>query len=527
MKRDLEFALQEVSASALWRSAPIRAAFLAVVAILAIYASTAASIVAIWIRSETFAHGFIVIPICLWLAWRKRDALAAVEVRPWWPGLALVAAAGALWFVMSAANVLGVRQFALAFMLQAAIVTIIGLKAARVAAFPLAFLLFAVPAGEFMVPTLIDWTADFTVAAIRLSGVPVYREGNHFNIPSGQWSIVDACSGIRYIIAAVMVGTIYAAVAFRSPRRRALFLAASLLVPIVANWLRAYIIVMTGHLSDNRLATGVDHIIYGWIFFGAVMLLLFWVGSYWQEREPAPRSAVADPRPITTIARAPRPFYAAAAAAVAAALIWPPLEAAVDRSAPPGRPSLPAVAASDGWTSVNEPIADWKPVYIGQVAEDWQTFARGNRRVGLYLAYYRAQEFGRGLITSVNVLTTPDSWMWKLTASGNGEVAWLGAPIAVDRAELTGRRMKLEAYRLYWIDGRVTASPYEVKARQAWSKLAGRGDDAALIVFYTESSSNEGAQRLLGEFAAAMSPAIERALAAARKSGREDAPSQR
>ena len=55
-----------------------------------------------------------------------------------------------------------------------------------------------------------------------------------------------------------------------------MFVAASILVPIVANWLRAYMIVMIGHLSNNKLAVGVDHIIYGWVFFGIVMLLLFW-----------------------------------------------------------------------------------------------------------------------------------------------------------------------------------------------------------------------------------------------------------
>ena len=82
-----------------------------------------------------------------------------------------------------------------------------------------------------------------------------------------------------------MVGTIYVAVAYRSTLRRALFIVASILVPIVANWLRAYMIIMLGHLSNNKIAVGVDHIIYGWIFFGVVMMLLFWVGSFWQEAD--------------------------------------------------------------------------------------------------------------------------------------------------------------------------------------------------------------------------------------------------
>ena len=143
------------------------------------------------------------------------------------------------------------------------------------------------PLGEVLVPTLMDWTATFTVAALRASGVPVYQEGNFLVIPSGMWSIVEACSGLRYLIASLMVGCLYAYLSYRSPGRRVAFIAASLVLPIFANWLRAYMIVMLGHLSNNRLAVGVDHLIYGWIFFGLVMVLLLWIGSRWREDDPA------------------------------------------------------------------------------------------------------------------------------------------------------------------------------------------------------------------------------------------------
>ena len=231
---------------------------------------------------------------------------------------------------MSLADVLGVKQFALAFMLQAAVISVLGLRVAGVLALPLAFLLFAVPAGEVFVPTMIDWTADFTVAALRLSGVPVYREGNFFSIPSGNWSVIEACSGVRYLIASVMVGVVYAAIAYRSWSRRIAFFLTSILVPLVANWLRAYLIVMMAHLSNNKLAVGVDHLIYGWVFFGFVMLLLFWAGSFWAEGEaPAPGGA----KGVTgqwsiplKVGVMPSRFYAVAVAAIAIAALWRPVE---------------------------------------------------------------------------------------------------------------------------------------------------------------------------------------------------------
>src|SRR3712207_2283490 len=118
-------------------------------------------------------------------------------------------------------------------MIEAGIVAVVGLRVAREAAFPLAFLLFAIPFGEFLIPTLIDRTADFTVMALSASGVPVYREANHFVIPSGAWSVVEACSGLRYLIASLMIGVVYAVVSYRSTRRRLAFIAAALVVPIV------------------------------------------------------------------------------------------------------------------------------------------------------------------------------------------------------------------------------------------------------------------------------------------------------
>ena len=113
--------------------------------------------------------------------------------------------------------------------------------------------------------------------------MPIFREGNFLTIPSGTWSIVEACSGLRYLIASFMVGSLFAYLSYRSPIRRAAFVAASLAVPIVANWVRAYMIIMLGHLTSNRLAVGADHLIYGWVFFGVVMVLLFWIGAKWRE----------------------------------------------------------------------------------------------------------------------------------------------------------------------------------------------------------------------------------------------------
>jgi exosortase A len=517
MKRDLEFAVGRPPVSAWWQAAPVQGVALAIAGILLAFWSTTQSIVATWIRSETFVHGFVVVPLCIWLAWRRRADLAAVDARPWWWGLAFVVGAGALWLVAATANVHALTQFALAFMLQAAIVTIVGLRVGLILAFPLAFLLFAVPTGEFLLPTLMDWTADFTIAALRLSGVPVYREANSFIIPTGAWSVVEACSGVRYLIASVMVGTIYAAVAYRSARRRALFIAAAIVVPILANWIRAYMIVMLGHLSNNRLAVGVDHLIYGWLFFGVVMLLLFWIGSFWQE--PGAESTVSA---VTSTLRAPtaaswRPLFSAAVASIIAAIVWLPVDAVVQRGVSTAALALAPIEPVRGWATAKMPILDWKPRYAGYATDLQQTFESEGRRVGLYIAYYRSQSKGHELVTSSNSLARRADGDWNQLGSRLEPVPWNGREVDGERIALAGRLGKLEIYRLYWIAGQITSNDYVAKAWLALSKLTGRGDDSALVVIYTPADDH--AAETAHKFASDMSPAIERALATARAAG--------
>ncbi len=250
------------------------------------YWDTARAMVAIWARSDTYAHAFIVPPISLWLIWRRRDELALLRPEPTLWFILPLGVITLLWLMGELTAVNALTQFALVATLILAIASILGTRISRQIAFPLAFLLFSVPVGDFMLPRLMEWTAWFTVLALRASGIPVYQEGLQFVIPSGNWSVVEACSGVRYIIASVTVGTIFAYLNYVTLRRRLVFIAVSFIVPVVANWLRAYMIVMIGHLSGNKLAVGVDHLIYGWVFFGIVIMTMFAIGAKWSENAP-------------------------------------------------------------------------------------------------------------------------------------------------------------------------------------------------------------------------------------------------
>ena len=264
----------EIRERKVWRNA-IFALTIILLSIFVLYLSTFIGMVSIWERSETFTHGFLVLPITLWLIWRKRTLLALRQPKPDFLLIIPIFLTSLIWLLGDLVAINSVTQLAVICLIVLSVFAVLGWSVTSVIIFPLGFLFFAVPLGEFLLPLLMEWTAKFTVVAIRLSGIPVYQEGLQFVISSGNWSVVEACSGVRYLISSLMIGTLYAYLNYKSLSRRIIFICVSIVVPVLANWLRAYFIVMLGHFSGNKLAVGFDHIIYGWVFFGVVIFLMF------------------------------------------------------------------------------------------------------------------------------------------------------------------------------------------------------------------------------------------------------------
>ena len=502
-----------------WRLA-LPALLLLLAWVLFLYRDTAIAMVSIWDRSDTFAHGFLVPPIVLWLIWRQRHAIAAQQIQPALWALLPVACATLVWLLGDLAAVNAVTQLALVALMILSVPAVLGRSVTRQMIFPLGFLFFAVPIGEFVMPQLMVWTADFTVFALRLSGVPVYREGLQFVIPSGNWSVVEACSGVRYLIASITVGTLFAYLNYQSTKRRILFVIVSILVPIVANWLRAYMIVMLGHLSGNKLAVGVDHLVYGWVFFGIVMMLMFVIGGRWAEPEKMVSVGASRRTPPLPMVTAARVWAITACFAVVLALpqiaLW-----AMDQGESTRPVSLvaPAALASEWQSAASSVAGGFKPAFQNPSGEISSTYASQGRTVGLYLGYYRNQNYDRKLVSSNNSLVPSNDLQWAQVEATDREVAIDGKTMVVRTTELRAiasaaqaTNSRLTVWQIYWVNGTLTSSDYLAKAFSAFYRLTGRGDDSAVIIVYTPKDAPGGAATVLASFLTANYPAIDRLL---------------
>jgi exosortase A len=324
-----------------------------------LFRAEAAAAVRVWRESTAYSHCWLVAPIALWLAWDRRGAARGLRPQPTpWPALAVPPLALA-WFAAERLGLMEGRQLAAIGMAEALAVALLGWRLAWIFSAALAYLIFLVPFGAFLVPWLQQVTASFIEAGLELLAIPHVVDAFTIEIPEGTFYVAAACAGLRFLIAAVAYGALFAWLTYRSPWRRLAFLAASVVVPILANGLRALGIVVAGHLIGSAEAATADHLIYGWGFFSAVILLLTLAGlPFRQDFFPSPPRSAA----VAAPAWAGRALLAAGAVLLPAAIA--PLAAiALDRTGALNRTGAVPALALPGFvgTAACQPLGQASP----------------------------------------------------------------------------------------------------------------------------------------------------------------------
>ena len=239
-----------------------------------------------WWNIDTYSHILLILPILAWLVWIRRDEVARVEAQGWWPGFLCCLLGLAICFVGRSADINLIAQLGVIVAFQGATFGIVGFRVGLILAFPLAYMFFLVPFGDEIIPPLQYVTAEMATALTRFSGVETVADGIHIDTPAGLFIVAEECSGVKFLVAMVALGVLVAYSCFASWKRRILFLLACVIVPIVANGIRAWATIFIAQYVGAEAAGSFDHIVYGWFFFGIVIALVLGVAWRWFEREP-------------------------------------------------------------------------------------------------------------------------------------------------------------------------------------------------------------------------------------------------
>ena len=256
-----------------------------VVCFLAAYTPTVMSLIDGPWQTEQEGHGPLIIAASLWLLWQSRDRLKSIAIKPapLWGWTSLIGGL-VLMFLARTQDVLPVEVISIFPVIIGCVLLGAGWKALRAVAFPLGFLIFAVPAPDWAIDAvtvpLKVMISDLVTEALYAAGFPIAQNGVMIMINGYELLVKDACSGMNSIFALSAIGVFYAYAFRRNEKLRSLLLLLSIVpITILANFIRVVTLVLIAYYGGVDLLDGPVHDLTGiGLFVVALVLLVLFDG---------------------------------------------------------------------------------------------------------------------------------------------------------------------------------------------------------------------------------------------------------
>ncbi len=460
------------------------------------------TMLATWWDVSTYNHCLLILPIIYWLVHQRREELVKITPKIWSPGLIWIGVASVGWMLGEAAGVTFAKHLGIIMMLQGAAITLLGATVARGLIFPIAYSFLLVPFGEELVPFLQTITAKMSMILLGWTNIPAFIDGIFISTPTGYFEVAEACSGIKFLIAMVAYGALVGNVCFQSWKRRILFMLASIIVPIIANGIRAFGTIYIAHHSSIDFATGFDHIFYGWFFFAFVLALVMLIGWPFFDRKIDDQMIDGDQLERCHSQKdsglSLQKLAAIMTAVIVAPMLWISVVAA-QSSAVPEKIELPILS---GWVQIEyRPMYEWQPQFAGAshtLLGRYQNASTGEK-VDLSIAVYDKQEDGREIVGyGQGGLVPGTEWAWNrnLKAPSSSSAIQITAPGPVTR----------DIVNFYRIGGVLTGSGSVVKLKTLKAKLLGGDQQAVAVLVSAEKTGDPEAMVAIEKFLADLGP---------------------
>lgn len=500
------------------------------------YADSLRFVVGQW-GSDDYSHGFFVPIISAFLIWQRRHRLAAVGMAPSWWGPVVVLAGLLLYVLGDYATLYVLLHLSLWVVIVGLTLSFIGPMAVRELAFPLSYLLAAVPLPVFLYNALSSqlqlWSSALGVGFLQFVGVTAFREGNVIDLGPVQLQVAEACSGIRYLFPLTSLALLCAYLFRDRMWKRLLLVLSALPISVLVNGLRIGIVGILVEFYGPQAAEGFLHLFEGWVLFMTTLGLLvleMWVLSLvqprpgstgwssqftWQEeRESTPlRSSPADSASTST----DRPMVPAYLGSLALVLPFALVSWSIGerQDIPPDRAPFVDFSMQIGeWQGSPLPV---EPQFISTLRFDDYLLAdyaaAGGGPITLYMTYYRSQKKGQSAHSPQSCIPGGG---WEITSHRTvrlplGDERGLASP--VNRVLIQKDRQKQLV--IYWFKqrDRLLSSEYLVKLYLFWDAMTKGRSDGALIRLSAPvepGSSEQEVENRLMNFARTIQPQLTR-----------------
>lgn len=445
-----------------------------------------------------YDHGPVLLLIALFLFYKRWPKIVVADRGPAWIGVPGLLLAGCAWGMAYVASIQSVEMLLLPVIVAGIILVAMGWRSLLAASLPIAYLYFAMPVWGFLNPLLQALTVFATSQIVALISIPARISGNFVILPNGVFEIASGCSGLSYFISAAAIGVLYAGLYLDGVRRRFLMVAASLMLAVVANWIRVVLIIVAGYQTDmQHYLVAVDHYWFGWVIFGIFLVPLFLLGRRLEHpvEEPITDDQHKSPEPQQTPAGAVRQVRPAALALLLvgslAAMSAAPLAAgAIGGATQPGLPladhskleQLRLPAKVGDWKSASVLSGAWWPAFQNVQFSDSRSYQRGGLAIEAHWLVYLEQRQDAEAINAYNFFAERAVWRqqetWQEAIGGSSAATIPITEALITRSE--GGRKRLTV--TYYVAGELAGAGIDAKLAQIKGILRGRRDAAVLLL---------------------------------------------
>lgn len=467
------------------------------------YADSLVFLFSRWFGTEDYSHGIFVPFISGYLIWQSRHRLSqASKEKSWW-GLAVIALGLVLYVIGELSTLFVILHVSLWVVLVGLAIALLGVRGARAIAFPLGYLLTAIPLPMFFYANLSSklqlWSSSLGVGCLQLVGVMAFREGNVIDLGPVQLQVVEACSGIRYLLPLTSLALLCAYLFKDKMWKRVVLVLSSIPISIMINGLRIGMIGVLVELYGKGAAEGFYHFFEGWVIFMmsfglliAEMALLARIGEVksqgsvfdrltWkdQSEDSAHQTVRMVPCRIqTTSGRA----YLCSVALLAPFTLFSTVVVDREERPPPRAAFVDFPMQIGGWQGAPFPL---EQQYIDALRFDDYVLAdyRSDKEqpVNFYAAYYRSQKKGQSAHSPQSCLPGGG---WEIASLTQRELPMsqgMMQSLRVNRAVIQKGDQKQIV--LYWFKqrDRYLTNEYLVKFYLLWDAFSRQRTDGALV----------------------------------------------
>jgi exosortase len=269
-----------------WRESSVAVIFsvaIFVAAFTALYFDAIRGMVLDWYNDENYSHGFLIPVISGYILWQRREEIAAVEAKPSLFGLVVVLAGLCQFLFGYVSGESFTMRFSMLVVAAGAILFSYGAPLFKLVAFPFCYLVYMIPLPYILYDSIAFplklLVSKYSVAFLKLIGIPVYREGNVINLVNTTLEVADACSGIRSIVSLLALATALAFFSQKGWLKRTILIVMAIPIAVFANGVR---VIGTGILATrygSKAAEGFFHEFAGLVIFGVAMALLLFTSG--------------------------------------------------------------------------------------------------------------------------------------------------------------------------------------------------------------------------------------------------------